>query len=369
MLKNISPLQIFSLFNLYLFTTLIAFLAGELIAGSKYASPVATIIGAFLALLLMYPAYKLASSRPEEFLTEYGREIVGSVLHNIFIVLVIISNLFLAAVNLRNLTDFLLMEYLLGTPSWSILLVFCVCIAYAVRSGLPTIFRVAQGIFLITAIVFFIIPFLSAAEIEKDMLIALYTHLNFAHLGSGTYISLVVFGELSFMYLVFPYLKSPKKLYRTFFLTTVSSLLLILSHLIPILLAFGPDLASNLTYPDMELIRFIRYGAFFETLDPILIILWLTSLFVKIAFTIFIIVTCLAHLTKTRDHKPFTLSITAFSAILSLSIARSQPELNEFVLAGALPTLLIAEFLIPWIYWIVNLIRAPKKNMDKQAAE
>ncbi|MNW38945.1 Spore germination protein YndE [compost metagenome] len=366
MLKSVTSSQIFSLFNLYIFTTLIAFLAGALISGSNYSTPVATLIGSILALLMMYPSYRVGMSRPDQFLSDYGREIVGSTLHTIFIILIVIANFALAAVNLRNLSDFLLMEYLVGTPSWSVILLFCICVAYAVRSGLPTIFRVAQGIFIITAIVFFVIPFLSAAEIEQDMLIALITHLNFKHLGVGTYITTTVFGELAFIYLVFPYLHAPGKLYKTFFTTTISSLFLIFTHLIPILLAFGPDLAANLTYPDMELIRFIRNGSFFETLDPILIILWLTSLFVKIAFTIFIIVSCLSQLTKTKDHKPFTLSVTAFAAVLSLTIARSQPELNEYILVGGLPILLITEFIIPWIYWIVGAFRSPRRANNNQ---
>lgn len=365
MLKSVTSSQIFSLFNLYIFTTLIAFLIGTLISGSNFSSPLATLIGAFLALLLMYPSVRVGMSRPDQFLSDYGREIVGSTLHTIFILLIVISNFLLAAVNLRNLSDFLLMEYLVGTPSWAVILIFCICVAYAVRSGLPTIFRVAQGIFIITAIVFFIIPFLSAAEIENNMLIALVTHLNFRHLGTGIYITTAVFGELAFMYLVFPYLHAPEKLFKTFFATTVSALLLIFTHLIPILLAFGPELAGNLTYPDMELIRFIRNGSFFQTLDPILIILWLTSLFVKIAFTIFIIVSCLSQLTKTKDHKAFTLSATAFAAVLSMSLAHSQPELNEYIMVIAFPFLLFTELFIPWIYWIVGAIRFPKTSNKK----
>lgn len=369
MLKSITSLQIFSLFNLYIFTTLIAFLVGTLILGSRFSSPIATVIGAFLGLLLVYPSYKVAVSRPDQFLSEFGQEIVGTVLHTIFIVIIIISNLVLAAVNLRNLSDFLLMEYLIGTPAWAVIVIFCICIVYAVRSGLPSIFRVAQGIFLITAIAFLLIPFLSAAEIQTKMVIAFITHLNIRDLGVGIYLNTVVFGELAFLFLLYPYLKSPKKVYKTFFVTTISALVIVLSHLIPIILSFGPDLAANMTYPDMELIRFIRNSSFFETLDPILIILWLTSLFVKISFTIFTIVSCIAHLTKTRNHKPFTLSITAFTAVLSLSLARSQPELNEFVLTGALPLLIMGEFIIPIIYWIVHSIRYSKSKTNKPTAK
>lgn len=369
MLKSVTSLQIFSLFNLYIFITIIAFLVETLISGSGFSAPLSTVLGAFLGLLLVYPSYKVALSRPDQFLSEFGQEIVGSVLHTIFIIIIIIANFSLAAVNLRNLSDFLLMKHLIGTPSWAIVVVFSACIVYAIRSGLPTIFRVAQGIFLVTAIAFLFIPFLSAAEIETKMAIALITHLNLRELGAGVYLNTVVYGELAFLFLLFPYLKRPQKVYKTFFITTISTLVIILSHLIPIILSFGPDLAGNMIYPDMELIRFIRNSSFFETLDPILIILWLTSLFVKISFTLFTVISCIANLTKTKDHKPFALSVTSFTAVLSLSIARSQPELNQFVLTGALPFLIIAEFVIPITYWIVNCIRYPKSKTNKPATK
>lgn len=219
MKKNVTLLQVFSLYNLHIFTTVIAFLLGMLITGSGFSTPIATVLGAFLTILMIYPSYKVGSARPDEFITEYGGELVGRIPHAFFILYIVIIKLLLSAINLREMADFLLTEYLSGTPHWAILFIFCVCIGYAVRSGVTVIFRSAQGIFLISALAFLLIPILAMQEIEFDALIALVTHLNIRDLSTGIYLNMGMYGELSFLFVMYPYLKDTKKVYRTFFIT------------------------------------------------------------------------------------------------------------------------------------------------------
>ncbi|RRJ66199.1 hypothetical protein EHV15_27240 [Paenibacillus oralis] len=367
MLKNVTSSQIFSLYNLHIFTTVIAFFMGIMIASSKYSAPVATLVGGFLALVLVYPAYKVGASRPGEFLVQYGSELVGRPLHFCFMLYILLIHILLAALNLRELADYLLSEYLIDTPSLAVVGIFGICVAYAVRCGLNTIFLAAEGIFLITALAFLSIPLIGFQEMEIDMFIALATHLTVKDLWDSIYGTISIFGELAFLFLLFPYLKRPKKVYRTYFFITLTSLAVIITHLIPVLLTFGPNLGANLMYPDMELVRFIRGGSFIDTMDPILIILWLTSIFVKISFIVFTAVTCLSQLTGVNDHKPFTLPITAFIIVFSMCIARTPPELTRF-LSNDWPALMIfAEFLIPFVYWMAGIARGSIKKAKPES--
>lgn len=361
MRKSVTSLQVFSLYNLHIFTTVIAFLLGMLVTGSGFSTPLATIVGAFLTILMIYPSYKVGSARPDEFVTEYGGELVGRIPHAFFILYIVMIKLLLSAINLREMADFLLTEYLSGTPHWAIVFIFCVCIGYAVRSGVTVIFRSAQGIFLISALAFLLIPILAMQEIEFDALIALVTHLNIRDLSTGIYLNMGMYGELSFLFVMYPYLKDTKKVYRTFWITALSSIAIIMSHMIPILLTFGKDLTANLTYPDLELIRFIRVGSYIESMDPILIILWLTSIYIKISFLIFTAVLCIAQLTGIKDHKPFTLPVIAFIGVLSTAITKSQPELASFLWHLA-PVLAFGELVIPAIYWVMLLIKGKRKH-------
>lgn len=362
MRNNVTNLQVFSLYNLYIFTTIIAFLLGLLIEGSKFSTPVATLAGGFLGFFLTYPAYKVGISRPGEFLGNYGHELVGKLPHFSFISYIFAVNLLLAVINLREMSDFLLSEYLIGTPGWAVVFIFMLCVAYAVFCGIDTIFRVAQGIFLLSALAFLLIPLLAYQELEMDMLIALFTHLKAKEVGLGMIESTLMFGQMSFLFLMFPYLKKPKNTYRTLFYTTCSTVLIVLAHAISVLLTFGPELGANLMYPDMDLVRFVRVGSFIESFDPILIVLFLTSVFVKIAFNIFICVLCLKNLTGLKSYKSFTLPITAFVGVYSLVVIQSQPELFEFFEFEFAVILMVGEYLIPWIYWMMLLIRGGMKK-------
>ncbi|WP_339157259.1 endospore germination permease [Paenibacillus sp. FSL W8-0186] len=365
-MDKITRLQIFSMYNLYIFTVTIAFLSGLYIQNSHYSTPISIIIGGLVSILFLYPAYRVTVIRPNETIIQYGSSIVGKVPHAFFILVIAVMNLLLASLNLRELEDFLIQVYLPGTPSWLIALMFGFCVAYCVRSGVTTIFRAALGIFVISILGFVGIPFMVTQAMRIEVLPALINQLDLKEVGTTVYDCVTIFGEFAFLFLIMPYIKTPKKVYRTVALTILSSTVIILSHIIPILMILGPQLAANLTYPDLDLVRSLRTGSFVETLDPILIILWLTSLFIKVSFMIFIAVYAISLLVKLPDHKPLALSFTAFSCILSMLIVRSQIEVNYLLLEGLPPLLIFIEFVIPVIYWTANGIKS-RKNKTKNA--
>lgn len=365
-MQKVTHLQIFAMYSLYIFTVTLAFMMGLYIRKSHFSTPVSVVAGGLLSILLIYPAYKVTSFRPDQSIIQYGGSIVGKVPHTIFIGIVAIINLLLASTNLRELEDFLIQVYLPGTPSWVVALLFGICVNYGVRSGITTIFRASLGIFLISTLAFITVPFMVSQAIQIEMLPAFFNQLNLRDVGIGIYSSCSIFGEFAFLFLIMPYIKSPKKIYKTIAITAISSIIIILSHLLPVLMILGPDLAANLTYPDLDLVRSLRIGSFVETLDPILIVLWLTSLFIKISFMVFIAVYCISLLLKLPDHKSLALPFTSFSCILSLILVRSQVELNHLLIQGLPPLLLFTEFVIPTIYWIANSIKS-RKNRTRNA--
>ncbi|AZK47276.1 GerAB/ArcD/ProY family transporter [Paenibacillus lentus] len=361
-MQKVNHLQIFAMFNLYIFTVVIAFLMAVYVRNSHYSTPVSIVLGGLLSIVFIYPAYKVTASRPNETIIQFGRKIVGKVPHTIVMLWFTIVNLLLAGINLRELEDFLIQVYLPGTPPWIIALLFGICVAYAARSGITTIFTAALGIFVVSILAFISVPLMVSTEISPEVLPAFINHLNFKHVSMGVYTSLPIFGEFSFLFLIMPYLKSPQKVYRTISITVISSLIIILSHLLPILMILSPDLAANLTYPDLDLIRSLRAGSFIETLDPILIVLWLTSLFIKISFMLFIAVYCISVLLKLPDHSSLVLPFTAFACILSFFVVRSQVETNQLLMESLPPLLNFTEYVIPTIYWILNAIRFRKNK-------
>lgn len=146
-MERVSQSQIYMLFSHFLFTTTLGFFANTLVKNGRYTVWLSLLIGATLGIVLTYFAYKLAIKRPTQFLGNYGKEILGKWLHYPLIIILIGSFMFAAATVLRQLQDFMIEVYLPATPGWAVAAIFGICIAYAVRSGVGTIFRSSQGIF------------------------------------------------------------------------------------------------------------------------------------------------------------------------------------------------------------------------------
>ncbi|KGT72727.1 hypothetical protein MA20_48565, partial [Bradyrhizobium japonicum] len=138
-----------------------------------------------------------------------------------------------------------------------------------------------------------------------------------------------------------------------------------LAVLIPTILLFGPDLTANLTYPALELIRYVRTGAFLENLDPLLLVFWLYSMFLKISLFLLIAVLGLTHTFGLKDHKPFSNLMAATMVGLSLYMFQSTAKLVEITSHGETAFLLFSD-LVPALYLLVDWLRSRFRKLDDQ---
>lgn len=291
------------------------------------------------------------------FFVEYGKEIVGRWLHYPLVLFIAVSNLVIAMLNFWELQDFLIQFYLVNTPPWAIAGLCGLCIAYTVRMGVKSVFRAAEGIFLISLLSFLLIPFLVSEHFNWFAGRGMLAHFSVREAWPAAYYTASVYGEMSFVLLIYPYLVAPGQTFRSLLKTVSVSVTLVLLHAIPLLLIFGPDLTRNLNYPELELLRFMRSGSFLETLDPALIALWLISIFVKLGFIVLIISLIVAQTLKLKDSKPFVFPITAFIAFGSLVIVKTNVQFHALMTGGILTLFFVSE-LIPTLYFAVDSIRS-----------
>ncbi|MGG4498316.1 GerAB/ArcD/ProY family transporter [Brevibacillus reuszeri] len=366
--EKVTPTQLYMLFSQYLFTTILSFRQGALVGEAKFGVWVSLLIGSLCGLLFPYFSYRLAKRRPTRFFSHYGKEIVGSWLHYPLVLIMIFSYLFSAAFVLREMQDFLVEVFLPDTPDWAVTFIFCICVAYAVRSGIQTIFRCAQGIFFLTMIGMLFIPMFVMGEMNKDMSVAFFNHFNWEGIGSASYLVASLYGQMSFILFLFPFFSNQQKTMKSLVWATVTSLFIIFSNLIPTILIFGPDLTSNLIYPELELIRYIRAGYFLENLDPVLIAIWLTSLFIKISLFLYVAVLILTHSFSLQDHKPLSLSMTVLMAGISLLMVRTGADLARLMGHGEVMFLIVTEA-IPILYLVVDWIRSRLGKSSNEKAK
>ncbi|GIP40496.1 germination protein BB [Paenibacillus sp. J31TS4] len=368
-MRLITNLQVYMLFSQILFSTTIGFFVSPLVGEAKYMVWVSVILGCLLGLLLAYAAHRLSMRRPNQLFWRYGRDILGKWVHVPLMLFVVLVNLFAAAFILRQLIDFLVQIYLPGTPDWAVAALFGLCVAQAVRAGPLTFFRSGQGLFFFSIAAALTIPLFVTSSIERDMLIAFVTNVDLPGTWNGAITIAGLIGELAYLVYFYPYLAKPgKNTMRALVWAGITASCVILANFIPTILLFGPQLTMSLTYPTLELIRYLRAGAFLENLDPLLIVFWLSSIFFKIGFFLLIAVQGLTHLLGLNDHKPFSYSMAAFMVFLSLIMLKSTAEIIEVMAHGEAAFLMFLG-LIPVLYLAVDSLRSFRRNKTPAASD
>ncbi len=161
---------------------------------------------------------------------------------------------------------------------------------------------------------------------------------------------------------IFPYIHNSGKTFRSLLWSSAASIYFIEMSFLLCLLLFGPHVSAQLTYPVLEMIRFIRIGGFLENLDPIVVAIWLSSLFVKISILLYIPVFITAQLFRLKDTRPLTFSFGAIMLGLSMHIVDNSIEHNQFLL-HAWPTFALVMECLPLLYWIMSVIKKKRSNV------
>lgn len=162
--------------------------------------------------------------------------------------------------------------------------------------------------------------------------------------------------EMAFIIFLGPFILQQGKTIKSLTLATLTSVVIIIINFVSAILVFGPGLVGNLVYPELELIRYVPPGGFFENLDPFILAIWLSSLFIKISLLLYISVIGLTHLLGLKDHKPFSLSMSVLMIGLSLFMVRSASELHHLFTHGLASFLVVPE-LIPSLYWLADRLK------------
>lgn len=360
--EQITQNQLMLFFILYFYSTLVGFAASHLIYLSQYDSVLVICLSGLIGITLAYFVIKLATRRPNEFFVHYGSEILPKWIHIAVMVFFFVSFLQMSAMILREYEDFIVQTYLPRTPNWAVGFMFGMVVAVTARLGFENLFRIAQGLFYLVIIANIGNAVLIGKELRWERWIAFVTN----HSGQGIYMGSFqiapYFGEVFILLFIFPYLTQKHKTLKSVIGAISFSVLFIAQNIIWLLLLFGPNLSSHLTYPFLEMIRYIRIADFIQNLDHLLISIWATMIFLKVTVLFTISVQILAHLFRLKDHRPLTFSLAAAMVSLSITSAKGTAEITSLFTQVWSTFLFFLEF-IPLLYLLVDTMKQSyKKN-------
>ncbi|MCH6269020.1 GerAB/ArcD/ProY family transporter [Neobacillus citreus] len=360
--EQITQNQLMLFFILYFYSTLVGFAASHLIYLSQYDSVLVICLSGLVGITFAYFVIKLAKRRPNEFFVHYGSEILPKWIHIPIMVILFVSFLQMSAMILREYEDFIVQTYLPRTPNWAVGCMFGMVVAVTARLGFENLFRIAQGLFYLVILGNIGNAIFIGKELQWDRWIAFITNHSGQGIFLGSFQTAPSFGEVIILLFIFPYLTQKHKTLKSITWATFFSVLFIAQNIIWLLLLFGPNLSSHLTYPMLEMIRYIRIADFIQNLDHLLISIWATMVFMKVTILFTISVQILAQLFRLKDYRPLTFSLAAVMVALSINTASGTSELTSF-LYYVWPTFSYCLEFVPLLYLLVDTIKQSyKKN-------
>ncbi|MFB9327952.1 GerAB/ArcD/ProY family transporter [Paenibacillus aurantiacus] len=328
-MKKISQLELGLLLCLFNYSTMVGFWIGPLAGIASYSGwavlPIAAIIGSSAAGVTVWLGNRLDDRMP-------GHS--GGMLQTFLALLLTVPafGFFLhqAAYIMKEFTDFMAQMYLPTTPEWLLTALFLYTAAIAVRSGLETIVRCASGFFFVVFMASLLAPLLVTKDVNFDRSIALVTHFRFDSMWEAVYKTAPWFGESFFVLFLLPRIDAPQRTYRTLLIASIGSSLVTAFYYIYSMLLFGQSVTAHLTYPVMEVIRYVRIGDFLENMDPLMEAIWTASIFIKLCTLLYIVTLLMTRIVKVKDGRPFSFVTAAivFGIVNQMNV--STTELNDF---------------------------------------
>ncbi|WNS43904.1 endospore germination permease [Paenibacillus sp. MMS20-IR301] len=365
-MNRISASQLVMMITIFLYSETAAFLMAPISKTASYSAVISMCLGGACGFVIILFSASLARNNPGEYFAVFGREIVGKWVHIPVMLLLAAYLIHRAAMGLRNIEDFLMVNHLPTTPETVIAILLGLAVALTVRAGIEAVARISEVIFFVNLIIIVgLTPLLLGIELQLPMVHAFVTNFDIVRTAAGTYQATPWFGDAFVILFIYPHFKEHIKTGRMVFWGVCFALTLILSYLIPSLLAFGPELAGNMSYPVMEYVRTLRIADFIETLDPFLTILYIPAVIIKISVLLYAAVISLTRLFALHDHKPLSFAITAIAVGYSIHFADNVSELLYFMTVFW-PTYALSMQLIPAVYWLIAKLRGKGKAFSKE---
>ncbi len=280
------------------------------------------------ALPLTFLLVWLAKRFPRQTIIQYSSALLGKPLGLIAGLAYIWIFLHIAALVARESADSLKLSVLPLTPS-IVLIGFLVWLAVlSARGGIEVIGRLAESSF-------FLVMFFTV--------ITLILPYNFAHpeflrpvldrgitpLLSAYFLRLGLLGQLISVNMAIPYLTKPEKATRAVLYAMLTSGILISAFNLLIISVFGP-MAGNLSLPKFKLVRMISIGEFLERIEVIVLVIWIITALIKIAFFLWIVMLGLAQLFKLKGYRELAYPLGLIIIVLATLVYKNFAEATHF---------------------------------------
>lgn len=247
------------------------------------------ILAGCITLLITFFTTQTSLLHPDQNLVQLSRTILGKWLGSVVMLIYFIQWFTILPIVLRQFNDVIHIMILPQTPKWAIMLIMLGLITYATYSGgIVSIARCSEILGPIVIIMVLLTLIASVNNVDLHLLLPVYADSGLLAIFKGSLAPASYLGHSVEYLMLAPFLIKPGKGGKFAFAAVITASAVVLLAMTMAIATMGVPITPKMWYPFFEMSRKISLFGFIENLDPLPIVVWVASVFIKLAVFLFI---------------------------------------------------------------------------------
>jgi spore germination protein KB len=303
------------LIGVYLTVAQYLFLPAPLVKEAGQEAWLALVIAGFAGTLVAgVPATLVAVRHARLGPGQIARHLLGKWVGGLVSMLYAGGLLFIFGLCLRDIVDFTQMVLLPGTPGVAIVILFGGLCLYGIWHGLEPLVRVAFQTLVFMVVAAGTLPLLQLREISIKH-VDPFLYRGWGALVRATFIALPWYTEIVAVMALVQHLKHPRKVWTWLAFGSAAAVVPLAMLTFHMTLSLGSELPGRFLYPMYYLVQLISVAKIIERIEIILVIIFLTGMFIKSSLYLYIASEATAHTFGLKDHRGAALLLVVIGGV------------------------------------------------------
>ncbi|MGE7852919.1 GerAB/ArcD/ProY family transporter [Bacillus paramycoides] len=330
------------------------------IRASKQDAWISMVIAGLVGIAITFLATTLGSLYPNKTMIEFSQTILGKWLGKVMMIPYLLIWYWINGITVREFGDFIITALFHNTPLWVIVFTAMLLLIFIIyQGGVGGIGRLSEivGPMALLMIIFVIIS--NFGNMNWRYMLPIYQDSGWYPILKGSYPPVAVFfGESVMMTMLVFFMDKPDQASSRAMWGVGLAVFMVTIGTLAVILTFGPNLPSSLLYPVYDLSRYISVMEFIQNVDVLIVIIWMFSVFVKLALYMFLACYGTAQLFHLKDWRKVAWFLAPISFIMAVSIKNIQIFTHYYYMFFVIPIAFpVYELGIPLLLLVVGKIR------------
>lgn len=326
---------------------------------------IAILISSVLGTILYTIYYRISKLHGFQSLPEIIRDIFGKWIGGVVILAYIGYFLFLTTALLKSTSDMVNATLMIDANHLLVIGLLMIPILYGLVLGVNVIGRSSELLFYIVCLCF--IPLLIAvftSDIFKFENLMPVLEKGFSSLKKDIYtLTLFPYGEAITFLFIFPLIPNDNKgkILKYSYIAIALATFILLGIDVMNVGILGANLTENFIYPFFNAMKMVGISVLFERVDPLAIIILMTTCFFKISIYFYGALICLEKIVVRFNYRQLAIPVGILLVIAATRISVNRVENIHLAISENPKWLLpIFQLAIPGVIWLVSEIKYRK---------